>query len=57
MTTRWQTCKVVLRTLATHRATYKLFGLILVSLGVTQGVPLMDSLGNVLCILLTSCTD
>jgi hypothetical protein len=57
MTTRWKTFKVVLRTLATHRAAYKLIGLILVSLGVTQGVPLVDSVGNVICIILTSCTE
>lgn len=55
MTTRWKTFKVVLRTLATHRATYKLIGLILVSLGVSQGMSLLDALGDVTCALLASC--
>lgn len=57
MTTRWQTFKVVLCTLATHRATYKLIGLVLVSLGVTQGGPLAERFGGAFCVLLGGCVE
>lgn len=39
---RCKTCVAVLRTLATHRVTYQFFGLLLVTLGVAQGGPLVE---------------
>lgn len=55
MTTRWATFATVLRALATHRGTYRFLGLLAVSLGVTQGGPLVESLGDVVCVLLGGC--
>ena len=55
MTTRWTTCFAVLRTLATHRVTYRFLGLLLVSLGVAQGGPLVEGFGDVVCVLLGGC--
>lgn len=57
MTTRWKTCVAVLRTLATHRVTYRFLGLLLVSLGVSQGDPLGEAFGNVVCVLLGGCAE
>ncbi|WP_371858209.1 MULTISPECIES: gp19.5 family protein [unclassified Pseudomonas] len=56
MTTRCvNTCVAVIRTLATHRVTYRFLGLLLVSLGVAQGGPLVEGFGNVVCVLLGGC--
>lgn len=55
MTTRWKTCVAVLRTLATHRVTYRFLGLLLATLGVVQGSPLVESFGDVVCMLLGGC--
>ncbi|MGY2293649.1 gp19.5 family protein [Pseudomonas sp. SDO528_S397] len=44
-----------IRTLATHRVTCRFLGLLLVSLGVSQGGPLVEGLGNVVCVLLSGC--
>ncbi|MFL8989554.1 gp19.5 family protein [Pseudomonas azerbaijanorientalis] len=41
--------------MATHRVTYRFLGLLLVTLGVTQGGPLVEGLGNVVCALLGGC--
>ncbi|MNJ81188.1 hypothetical protein D3C77_798720 [compost metagenome] len=57
MTTRWKTFVAVIRTLATHRVTYRFLGLLLVSLGVSQGGPLVEHFGNVVCLLLGGCTE
>lgn len=51
MTTRWKTVVAVTRTLATHRVTYRFLGLLLVSLGVSQGGHLVESFGDIVCIL------
>lgn len=57
MTTRWwKTCVAVIRTLATHRATYRFLALLFVSLGVVQGGPLVERFGDVVCVLLGGCT-
>jgi len=55
MTTRWKTCVAVLRTLATHRVTYRFLGLLLVTLGAVQGGPLAEGLGDVVCVVLGGC--
>ena len=55
MTTRWTTFVAVIRTLATHRVTYRFLGLLLVTLGVSQGDPLGEAFGNVVCVLLGGC--
>lgn len=55
MTTRWKTCVAVFRTLATHRVTYRFLGLLLVTFGVAQGGPLVEGLGDVMCVLLGGC--
>jgi len=55
MTTRWKTCVAVLRTLATHRVTYRFLGLLLVTLGVAQGGPLVEAFGDVVCVVLGGC--
>lgn len=55
MTTRWKTCVAVLRNLATHRVTYRFLGLLLVTLGAAQGGPLVEGLGDVVCVLLGDC--
>jgi hypothetical protein len=55
VTTRWKTCVAVIRTLATHRVTYRFLGLLLVTLGAAQGGPLVESLGDVVCVLLGGC--
>jgi len=55
MTTRWKTCVAVIRTLATHRVTYRLLGLLLVTLGAAQGGPLVEVLGDVVCAVLGGC--
>lgn len=57
MTTRWKTCVDVLRTLATHRVTYRFLGLLLVTLGGSQGGPLIEAFGEVACILLGDCSN
>ncbi|WP_420902540.1 gp19.5 family protein [Pseudomonas chlororaphis] len=57
MTTRWKTCVAVIRTLATHRATYRFLGLLAVSLGVAQGGLLVEGFGNVVCVLLGGCAE
>lgn len=57
MTTRWSTFKAVIRALATHRSTYRFLGLLLVTLGVSHGGPLMENLGNVVCVMLRGCPD
>ncbi|WP_449102358.1 gp19.5 family protein [Pseudomonas extremaustralis] len=49
--THWQTFWAVVKTLATHRATYKFLALLAVALGFLQGGPLIESLGSVICIL------
>ena len=57
MTTRcMNTCVAVIRMLATHRVTYRFLGLLLVSLGVAQGGPLVEGFGNVVCVLLGGCS-
>ncbi|KMT52137.1 hypothetical protein ACR52_27410 [Pseudomonas fildesensis] len=53
MTTRWQTFVAVVKALAKHRATYKFLALLLVTLGLTKGGPLVESLGNVVCVIVT----
>lgn len=55
MTTRWKTCVAVIHTLATHRVTYQFLALLLVSLGVVQGGPLVERFGDVVCVLLGGC--
>ncbi|MFW9088141.1 gp19.5 family protein [Pseudomonas sp. P2758] len=40
--------------MATHRVTYRFLGLLLVSLGVSQGGPLVETFGNVVCVLLVA---
>lgn len=45
MTTRWKTCVAVIRTLATHRVTYRFLGLFLVSLGVLKAFRWSKALG------------
>ena len=56
MTTRWwKTCVAVIRTLATHRATYRFLALLLVSLGVVRGGPLVERFGDVVRVLLGGC--
>lgn len=57
MTTRLRTCVAVIRTLATHRVTYRFIGLLLVFLGVAQGGPLVESLGDVVCVSLGGCAE
>jgi hypothetical protein len=57
MTTRWKTCVAVIRTLATHRVTYQFLGLLLVALGVSQGGPLGEAFGNVVCVLSGGCAE
>jgi len=57
MTTRWTTCVAILRTLATHRVTYRFLGLLLVTLGVSQGGPLVEGFGNGVCVLLGGGTE
>ncbi|WP_446730818.1 gp19.5 family protein [Pseudomonas sp. CFBP 8773] len=47
----------VIRTLATHRSTYRFLGLLLVAFGVSQGGPLLESLGNVVCVVLGGCGE
>ncbi|WP_408980641.1 gp19.5 family protein [Pseudomonas sp. B21-015] len=39
----------------THRVTYRFLGLLLVTLGVAQGGPLVEGFGNVVCVLLGGC--
>ncbi|WP_368983335.1 gp19.5 family protein [Pseudomonas pergaminensis] len=55
MTTRWQTFVAVVKALAKHRATYKFLALLLVTLGVVQGGPLVEAFGDVACVLLCGC--
>lgn len=55
MTTRWQTFVAVVKALAKHRATYKFLALLLVTLGVVQGGPLVETFGDVVCVLLDGC--
>lgn len=55
MTTRWKTCVAVLRTLATYRVTYRFLGLLLFTLGAAPGSPLVESFGDVVCVLLGGC--
>lgn len=57
MTTRWKTCVAVIRTMATHRVTYRFLGLRLVTLGVSQGGPLGEAFGDVVCVPLGGCTE
>ncbi|WP_408005407.1 gp19.5 family protein [Pseudomonas huanghezhanensis] len=57
MTARWNTYVAVLRTLATHRVAYRFLGLLLVTLGVAQGGPLVEAFGNVVCVLLGGCVE
>ncbi|WP_371928403.1 gp19.5 family protein [Pseudomonas sp. BGI-2] len=57
MTTRWTTFVAVIRTLATHRVTYRFLGLLLVTLGVAQGGPLVEGLGDVVCVVLGGCAE
>jgi len=57
MTTRWTTFVAVIRTLATHRVTYRFLGLLLVAFGVSQGGPLGEAFGNVVCVLLGGCAE
>lgn len=54
-TARLMTCVAVLRTLATHRVTYRFLGLLVVALGAAQGGPLVEACGDVVCILLGCC--
>jgi len=44
-----------LRVLLTHRVTYRFLALLLVSLGVVQGGPLVETFGDVVCVLLGGC--
>jgi hypothetical protein len=55
MNIKWKIPIAVLRTLATHRVTYQFLGLLLVTLGVAQGGPLVDGFGHVVCALLGGC--
>lgn len=55
MTTRWKTFVAVIRTLATHRVIYRFIGLLLVALGLRQGGPLVETFGNVVCVIFGSC--
>lgn len=41
--------------LTSHRVTYRLLGLLLVAFGVSQGGPLGEAFGNVVCVLLGGC--
>ncbi|MFL1553343.1 gp19.5 family protein [Pseudomonas sp. D47] len=55
MTTRWQTFVAVVKALAKHRATYKFLALLVVTLGAVQGGPLVETFGDVVCVLLGGC--
>ncbi len=44
-----------LRILLTHRVTYRFLALLLVSLGVVQGGPLIETFGDVVCVLFSGC--
>ena len=44
-----------LRVLLTHRVTYRFLALLLVSLGVVQCGPLVETFGDVVCVLLGGC--
>ncbi|WP_016770770.1 gp19.5 family protein [Pseudomonas simiae] len=44
-----------LRILLTQRVTYRFLALLLVSLGVVQGGPLVETFGDVVCVLLGGC--
>ena len=44
-----------LRVLLMHRVTYRFLALLLVSLGVVQGGPLVETFGDVVCVLLGGC--
>lgn len=57
MTTRWKTVVAVTHTLATHRVTYRFLGLILVTLGISQGGHLVEGFENVVCVLLGGCVE
>lgn len=57
MPARWKTCVAVIRTLATHRVTCRFLALLLVSLGVVQGGPLVERFGDVVCVLLGVCAE
>lgn len=57
MATRWKPPVAVIRTLATRRVTYRFLGLLLVTLGVSQGGPLVEDVGNVVCVLLRGCVE
>lgn len=52
MTTRWRAFAGVIRILATHRVAYRFLGLLLVACGVSQGGPLGEAFGNLVCVLL-----
>ncbi|WP_410017558.1 gp19.5 family protein [Pseudomonas sp. 20S_6.2_Bac1] len=45
----------ILRTLLTHRVTYRFLALLVVSLGAVQGGPLVEAFGDVMCLLLGGC--
>ncbi|WP_371320006.1 gp19.5 family protein [Pseudomonas gingeri] len=45
----------ILRTLLTHRVTYRFLALLVVSLGAVQGGPLVEAFGDVVCVLLGGC--
>lgn len=57
MATRWKPPVAVIRTLATRRVTYRFLGLLLVTLGVSQGGPLVEDVVNVVCVLLRGCVE
>ncbi|WP_425357954.1 gp19.5 family protein [Pseudomonas asplenii] len=50
-----KTAIAILRTLLTHRVTYRFLALLVVSLGAVQGGPLVEAFGDVMCLLLGGC--
>ncbi|WP_443698434.1 gp19.5 family protein [Pseudomonas sp.] len=56
MAKQWvKTSVAVLRTLATHRSTYRFIGLLAVALGAVRGGPLVEAFGDIVCVLLGGC--
>ncbi|EPF1337467.1 gp19.5 family protein [Pseudomonas aeruginosa] len=47
----------VIRTLAIHHVTYRFLGVLLVTLGINQGGHLVESFGDVVCVLLGGCVE
>lgn len=57
MTVEKATVLLVLQRLALSRSTYKLVGLLLVTLGVAQGSSVMDWVSTLVCVASGGCGD